>query len=65
MLDAYEHVDRETLFVTKTLQAIDAEMKRREREAGDAGLRPSGVRDMFTLPSALELDPQLILLTGV
>jgi integrase len=65
MLHAYEHVNRETLFITKTLPAIHAEMKRREREAGDAGLRPSGVRDTVTLPSARELDPELILLTGV
>jgi site-specific recombinase XerD len=65
MLHAYEHVDRETLFVTKTLPAIHAEMKRWEREAGDAGLIPSGVRDTVTLPSTLALDPELILLTGI
>jgi site-specific recombinase XerD len=65
MLHAYEHVDRETRFITKTLPAIHAEMKRLERKAGDDGPGPAEMRDAIKPTSARTLDPDLALLTGV
>ena len=65
MLHAYEHVDRETRFITKTLPAIHAEMKRMERKAGNAGAVPPAMRDTRKSSSARALDPDLALLTGV
>jgi site-specific recombinase XerD len=64
MLLAYEHVDREMQFITTTLPAIHAEMKRREQEArdGDPGL--SRTRDPSELSSVGTPDPDLALLTG-
>jgi integrase len=65
MLHAYEHVDRETRFITKTLPAIHAEMKRLERKAGDEGTVPTAMRDTRKSSPARALDPDLALLTGV
>ena len=58
MLQAYEHVDRETLFITKTLPAIHAEMKRLEQRVVKDG---PCVSEPAPMPS---IDPDLILLTG-
>ena len=58
MLHAYEHVDRETLFITQTLPAIHAEMKRLERRAVKDGPCVSEP------PPAPSVDPDLALLTG-
>jgi integrase len=65
MLHAYEHVDRETRLITKTLPAIHAEMKRLERKAGDDGPGPAEMRDAIKPTPARALDPDLALLTGV
>ena len=59
MLQAYEHVDREILFMTQTLPAIHAEMKRLEQRAVNDG--PSVSEPAPTL----SIDPDLVLLTGV
>jgi integrase len=59
MLQAYEHVDRETLFITQTLPAIHAEMKRLEQRAVKDGPCVSEPAPM------LPIDPDLVLLTGV
>jgi integrase len=60
MLRAYEHVDRETQFITKTLPVIHAEMKRLEREAAD-----DQRHDAVTPAPERAPDPDLALLTGV
>jgi hypothetical protein len=65
MLHAYEHVDRETRFITKTLPAIHAEMKRLERKAGDEGIVTPAMGDARKSSPARALDPDLALLTGV
>jgi hypothetical protein len=64
MLHAYEHVDRETRFIAKTLPAIHAEMKRLEQKAGDGGTVPT-TRDTRKPSPVRALDPDLALLTGV
>lgn len=58
MLHAYEHVDRETLFITQTLPAIHAEMKRLEQRAVKDG---PCVSEPTPAPS---VEPDLALLTG-
>jgi len=63
MLHAYEHVDRETLFITKTLPAIHAEMKRLEQRACDQA--PAELRTAITPTPVPSIDPDLALLTGV
>ena len=65
MLHAYEHVDRETLFITKTLPAIHAEMKRLEQRAGKDGSEVSDTQDAIKPAPALSIDPDIALLTGV
>lgn len=65
MLSAYEHVDRETHFITKTLPAIHAEMKRLERKAVDDGPWLPERRDPVTPAPGRTPDPDLALLTGV
>src|SRR5580704_1583537 len=64
MLHAYEHVDRETLFITKTLPAIHAEMKRLEQRAGVNGPRVTETQDAITPTSVPSIDSDLALLTG-
>jgi integrase len=64
MLDAYEHVDREARFITKTLPTIHAEMKRLERKAADDGPTLYETRDAVKLATTRSLDPDLALLTG-
>lgn len=64
MLHAYEHVDRETCFITKTLPAIHAEMRRREREAGDEVSGQVKMPDGSRVLPARASDPDLALLTG-
>lgn len=65
MLRAYEHVDRETQFITKTLPAIHSEMKRLELKAADDGSWPPERRDAVTPPRERTSDPDLALLTGI
>src|SRR5260370_37438066 len=65
MLHAYEHVDRETLFITKTLPAIHAEMKRLEQRAGVNGPRVTETQDAITPTPVPSIDPALALLTCV
>jgi integrase len=65
MLRAYEHVDRETQFITKTLPAIHSEMKRLELKAADDGSWLPERRDAVTPPRERTSDPDLALLTGV
>jgi hypothetical protein len=65
MLHAYEHVDRETLFITKTLPAIHVEMKRLEQKAGKDEPGSSETRDAIKPVPALSIDPDVALLTGV
>jgi integrase len=65
MLHAYEHVDRETLFITKTLPGIHAEMKRLEQRAGKDGPWVTDMQDAITPPPVLSIDSDLALLTGV
>jgi integrase len=64
MLRAYEHVDRENQFITKTLPAIHAEMKRLERKAADDGPWLPERRDAATPAPERVPDPDLALLTG-
>ena len=64
MLHAYEHVNREARFITETLPAIHAEMKRLERKAGDEGPVPTERRDASKLSGNRTADPDLALLTG-
>jgi integrase len=63
MLAAYEHVDRETRFITKTLPAIHAEMRRLERTA--AAEESLSVMQDAIQPAPVSVDPDLALLTGV
>jgi hypothetical protein len=65
MLHAYEHVDRETLFITKTLPAIHVEMKRLEQKAGKDEPGASETPDAIKPVPTLSIDPDLALLTGV
>lgn len=65
MLHAYEHVDRETLFITKTLPAIHAEMKRLEQRAGVNGRKGTETQDAITPTPVPSIDPDVALLTGV
>jgi integrase len=65
MLHAYEHDDRETLFINKTLPAIHAEMKRLEQKAGKDGPEVSDTQDAIKPAPVQSIDPDLALLTGV
>jgi integrase len=65
MLRAYEHVDRETQFITKTLPAIHAEMKRLERKAADDDPSLPETGDAVTPAPEPTADPDLTLLTGI
>jgi site-specific recombinase XerD len=64
MLCAYAHVDRETQFITKTIPAIHAEMKRLEQKAAGDGPWLPEMRDAVTGGSERTVDPDLALLTG-
>jgi integrase len=64
MLNAYEHVDRETRFITKTLPAIHAEMKRLEQTVVTEGSLIV-IPDTFQPARGLSIDPDIALLTGV
>jgi integrase len=64
MLQAYEHVDREAHFVTETLPAIHAQMKRLERKAGRDGIGLTNPADEGKFPPPRTADPDLALLTG-
>jgi len=65
MLRAYEHVDRETQFITKTIPALHAEMNRLERKAADDGVWLPAKRNAVTPKPERPPDPDLALLTGV
>ena len=64
MFLAYEHVDRETRFITTTLPAIHAEMKRLEQKAGDGDPVLSETNAPSKPSLARTPDADLAMLTG-